>query len=108
MNNNWVRLIGYVGKDLLATSVSTGVRKLQLRVATHYSTVNEQGKKQYHTVWHDVVAWGITAEYGERNFVKGSKLMVEGSLEYRTYPDATGHIRYITRIIAHSFMNLDR
>lgn len=108
MNNNLVRLIGYVGKDLVASSISSGVRRLQLRVATHYATNNKEGKKEYHTVWHDVVAWGSTAEYAERNFVKGSKLMVEGSLEYRTYPDATGHIRYITRIAAYSIMNLDR
>jgi len=108
MVNNHVRLIGYIGKDLSATTVSTGQRRIQLRIATHYSTKQEDGTKLFHTVWHDVVAWGKTAEYAERSFVKGSKVMVEGAIEYSTYPDAAGHIRYITRVTAHSLMNLDR
>lgn len=108
MHNNHVRLIGFIGKDLSATTVSTGQRRIQLRIATHYSTKQPDGAKLFHTVWHDVVAWGQTAEYAERSFVKGSKVMVEGSIEYCIYPDQTGHIRYHTRVAAHSLMNLDR
>lgn len=108
MTNNLVRLIGYIGKNFEAFTASTGKRRLKLRVATHYATTQSDGTKLYHTVWHDVVAWGATAEYAERSFVKGSKVMVEGSIEYRTYSDKTGHTRYITRVTAHSLMNLDR
>lgn len=108
MVNNHVRLIGYIGKDISATTVSTGQRRIQLRIATHYSSKQDDGTKLFHTVWHDVVAWGQTAEFAERSFVKGSKIMVEGSIEYCIYPDATGHIRYVTRVAAHSLMNLDR
>ena len=108
MTNNLVRLIGYIGKDLSATTVSTGKRRLQLCVATHYPAIQKDGTKIYHTVWHDVIAWGKTAEYAERSFVKGSKVMVEGAIEYCTYPDQTGHIRYTARVAAHSLVNLDR
>jgi len=108
MINNLVRLIGYIGKDIAATTVNNGNRRIQLRVATHYYTIKEDSSKEYHTVWHDVVGWGKTAEYAEQNFVKGSKVMVEGAIEYRTYLDRSGHTRYITRIAAHSFTNLDR
>lgn len=90
MHNNLVRLIGYIGKNLEAFTVSTGKRRLHLRVATHYYTIQSDGIKQYHTVWHDVVAWGQTAEFAERSFVKDSKIMVEGSIEYRTYQIKTG------------------
>lgn len=108
MVNNHVRLIGYIGKDLSATTVSTGQRRIQLRIATHYSTKQDDGSKLFHTVWHDVVAWGLTAEFAERSFVKGSKVMVEGSIEYFKFPDRTGHTRYHVRVAAHSLMNLDR
>lgn len=108
MVNNHVRLIGYIGKDLSATPVSTGQRRIQLRIATHYSSKQEDGTKIFHTVWHYVVAWGQTAEFAERSFVKGSKIMVEGSIEYCTFPDFTGHTRYHARVSAHSLMNLDR
>lgn len=108
MQNNHVRLIGYIGNELTATTVSTGQRRIKLRVATHYATKQSDGTKHYHTVWHDVVAWGQTAEYAERSFVKGSKIMVEGAVEYRSYADKAGHTRYITRVAAHHLMNLDR
>ena len=108
MNANRVLLIGYVGKDLASTKLETGNTRVAIRVATHHSHKNQNGEKIDHTVWHDIVAWDSTAEYAERSFVKGSKIMVDGSIEYRTFPDKSGHIRYITQIKAHSLMNLDR
>lgn len=108
MQNNLIRLIGYIGKDLMATTVATGRRRIQLRIATHYATKQKEGTLLFYTVWHDVVAWGPTAEYAERSFVKGSKVMVEGSVEYRSYYDKSGHTRYIARVAAHHLMNLDR
>ncbi len=108
MNANRVLLIGYVGKDLSATKLETGSKRVGIRIATHYSHKTPGGEKIDHTVWHDIVAWDSTAEYAERSFVKGSKIMVDGSIEYRTFPDKSGHIRYITQIKAHSLMNLDR
>ena len=108
MRNNIVQLIGYIGKDLSTQKLQSGVKRAHLRVATHHVRKNDQGEKIYHTVWHDVIAWNVTAEFAERSFVKGSKIMVDGSIEYRTYPDGTGHTRYITQIKAHSLMNLDR
>src|ERR1041385_6086658 len=107
MQKNLVRLIGYIGQHLSATTIPTGKRRVHLRVATHQYKLRN-GNKEYHTVWHDVIAWGNIAEYAERSFVKGSKVMVEGSIEYLTYPDHTGHIRYVTQIFAQSLLNLDR
>ena len=108
MKNNQVQLIGYVGKDLSSTTLPGGDRRIAIRVATHYSGLDKNGEKIYFTTWHEVTAWNNVAEYAERNFVKGSKIMVDGSIEYRTYADKTGHTRYYTQIKAHSLMNLDR
>lgn len=108
MQNNLIRLIGYIGQHLSGTTTATGYRRLQLRVATHHATKSAEGETKYHTVWHDVIAWGTIAESAERSFVKGSKVMVEGAIEYLTYPDRAGHTRYITRVAAHSLVNLDR
>lgn len=108
MKTNQVKLIGYVGKDLSCKKLENGSKRVGMRIATHFQTKNNGGEKLWQTVWHDVVAWDKTAEYAERSFVKGSKIMVDGSIAYRTYPDNTGHIRYLTVITAHSLMNLDR
>ncbi|MGC4234578.1 MAG: single-stranded DNA-binding protein [Niabella sp.] len=108
MKTNHVTLIGYVAKDLISTKLPTGAKQVRIRIATHYSRVSKEGEKVWHTQWHDVIAWNKKAEYAERSFVKGSKIMIQGAITYRTYPDKTGHIRYVTEITAHSLMNLDR
>lgn len=108
MKGNRVLLIGYVGQELVTLKLRNGCTRVAIRMATHYSHKNQEGERIDHTVWHDVVAWNGTAQYAERSFVKGSKIMVDGSIEYKTYPDSTGHTRYITQIKAHSLMNLDR
>lgn len=108
MNNNRVTLIGYVGQHLLCKTLGNGHKRVSIRVATHFAQKNEQGVRVYHTAWHDVVAWNGTADYAEQNFVKGSKIMIDGSIEYRTYPDKAGHTRYYTQIKASSLLNLDR
>lgn len=108
MKTNHVQLIGYVGTDLSATTTHKGNKRVAIRMATHHPAKGEKGEKIWLTIWHDVVAWDSTAEFAERSFVKGSKIMVDGSIEYRTYPDKQGHTRYITQIKAQSLMNLDR
>lgn len=108
MKSNHVTLIGFVGSHLLTTKLENGSKRVSIRMATHFFQKNEMGEKIYHTVWHDVVAWDNVAEYAERSFVKGSRIMVDGSITYRTYPDKQGHLRYVTMITADSVMNLDR
>lgn len=108
MQTNKVTLVGYVGKDLITIKLENGDKRVAIRMATHNCAKNAAGEKVYHTIWHDIVAWDNVAEFAERNFVKGSKIMVDGSITYRTYPDRQGHIRYITLITAKSLMNLDR
>lgn len=108
MKTNRVQLIGYVGSDLSATTTAKGTVRVQIRLATHSPVKDAAGKTHWSTLWHDVVAWDGTAEYARRSFVKGSKIMVDGSIQYRTYQDKAGHLRYITQIRAQNLMNLDR
>ena len=108
MKSNRVTLIGFVGTHLFTSILENGSKRVAIRMATHYIKKNQQGDKKYQTVWHDVVAWGHTAGYAEQNLVKGSRIMVDGFITYRTYPDQHGHIRYVTQITASSLMNLDR
>lgn len=108
MKGNSVLLIGYVGQHLKERAVPSGSIKTLLRVATHHSWKDKEGKVIYSSVWHNVAAWDNVGEFARRNFVKGSRIMVEGIIVYRTYPDLEGHIRYITEIRATSLQNLDR
>lgn len=108
MKTNQVILIGYVGQDLVDTTTQKGSKRVSIRVATHHTQKGENGVKKWHTVWHDIIAWDQVADYALGNFVKGSRIMVDGSIIYRTYPDHTGHIRYLAEINAAHLVNLDR
>lgn len=108
MKTNNVLLIGYVGADPMVKVTGKGAKRASIRVATHVPRKTDEGQKIWCTIWHDIVAWDSTADYAEQNFVKGSRIMVDGQIEYRVYPDQSGHIRYCTHIKAQSLMNLDR
>jgi single-strand DNA-binding protein len=105
MTTNTVILIGYVGSHLAGKSLSHGDKKVLIRVATHQKS--NVGNTSI-TTWHNVVAWDKVAAYAENNFVKGSRILVDGQIIYRTYPDRQGHLRYVTEIKANSLQNLDR
>lgn len=105
MTTNRITLIGYVGNELLSSHACNGNPRTALRVATHYK---DAGSGRYITVWHDVICWGRHANFADRSFVKGSRIFLEGILEYRQFEDRKGHIRYHTQIKVHTLMNLDR
>ena len=108
MKTNNVLLIGYVGVDPTITSTKKGQKKALIRMATHMPKKNEKGGKTLDTVWHNVIAFDAAAAYAEQGFVKGSKILVDGRIDYRRYQDQTGQTRYITSIVADSVLNLDR
>lgn len=105
--NNTVQLIGYVGNHLRVLPGTSG-KKILIRVATHDRYTKRSGEQKIKTVWHDVAAWNEVGEIAERLLVKGSHILVQGRLVYRTYMDQVGHRRYVTEIIADHIQNLDR
>ncbi|MBS1918273.1 MAG: single-stranded DNA-binding protein [Bacteroidetes bacterium] len=108
MKHNNVQLIGYVADSPIIRILPSGDKKATMRVATHHEYKGKNNDTTRVTTWHDVVAWKGNAEFAERSFVRGSHILVNGSIIYSTYPDLTGHIRYITEIIADALINLDR
>ena len=108
MKYNSVQLIGYVGDSPKITVLKDGRKRAAIRVATHDFENSTYKNGKYSSVWHDVIAWGKKAEIAERSFVKGSRILVDGSIVYRTYPNTSGHLIYITDIEAHWLQNLDR
>lgn len=108
MRTNSVQLIGFVGNHLVEKQFPSGNKKVILRVATTGFRTGKKGETIYYTTWHNVVAWNKIGEFAAGNFVKGSRILVQGSIVYRTYSDHHCHTRYITEIKAASLQNLDR
>ena len=96
---NKVMLIGNLGKDP-ETSISKGgvhVAKFSL------ATTDYKGEK---THWHRCVVFGKVAETAGQFLSKGSKIYLEGRIEYDSY-EKDGETKYVTNIIGNSFHFLD-
>jgi single-strand DNA-binding protein len=59
---NKVQLIGHLGNDPEITNLDSGKKLAKLKLATNETYKNDSGEKITDTQWHNVVAWGKTAE----------------------------------------------
>ena len=72
----------------------------KLRLATNGRQKNADGSWETSTEWHNVVAFGKTAELMDKYAPKGKEIVVEGRLQTRNYEDRDGNKRYATEVIA--------
>ena len=94
---NKVTLIGHTGKEVKIVNFEKGM-KATVSLATNDYYTNSLGEKVEETQWHNLVAFGKTAEIMQKYVQKGKEIAVEGKLTYRTYDDKDGQKRYITEI----------
>lgn len=95
---NSVRLVGRVG-NTPETKTFDNSTKVTLSLATSDFYYNDKKEKIETTQWHNIVAWGKTAELIQKYVEKGKEIAVEGKLTYRTYEDKEGVKRSITEIV---------
>ncbi len=99
---NSVLLIGQLGNNPEIKKFDTGT-KVHFRLATHDYFTNKEGEKTEKTEWHNIIAWGKTAENMDRLLHKGQKVAIRGKLTHRQYEDSKGQTRDITEIITNDF-----
>ena len=97
---NRVQLIGSLGQDPEIKKLDNGKSLAKISMATNETYRNAQGEKVTDTTWHNVVAWGKTAEILEKYVRKGDKIGIEGKLTTRNWEDKEGHKHYITEVVA--------
>jgi single-strand DNA-binding protein len=95
---NKVTLVGYTGKEVEMMSFDNGTLKASVSLATSDYYTNAKGEKVEETQWHNLMAFGKTAEIFQKYVTKGKEIAVEGKLTYRSYDDKDGVKRYITEI----------
>jgi single-strand DNA-binding protein len=97
---NKVTLLGNVGKDPEIRSTPGGTMVATFGLATSDRQKDAQGAWQDRTEWHNLVAFGRTAEIIRDYVKKGNKLYIEGSLRTSNWDDKqSGQKRYKTEII---------
>lgn len=95
---NKVLLIGHLGQDPEITEAENGSRRARFSLATNETYRSASGEKVTDTQWHQVVAWGKTAEIAEAYLKKGREVAVEGKLIHRHYDTEEGQRKYITEV----------
>ena len=107
MSFNKVILIGNVGKDPEIRRFENNI-KASFSLATSETYTPKGGEKVTQTEWHNIVCWRRLAEITENYIKKGSQLLVEGKLRYRSYDDKDGNKRYVVEIEADNIQMLGR
>lgn len=100
MNNlrNKVQLIGNLGQNPEIISFDNGNKLAKIILATNETYRNAKGEKQTDTQWHNLIAWGKTAEIIEKYVSKGQEVAVEGKIVNESYEAKDGTKRYSTKI----------
>lgn len=98
---NKVTLIGNLGKDPETRNTQSGMKIVNLRIATSESWNDKaSGERQERTEWHSVVIMNDRlADIAERYLRKGSKVYLEGKLQTRKWTDQSGADRYTTEVM---------
>ncbi|MNK28112.1 Single-stranded DNA-binding protein [compost metagenome] len=95
---NKVSLIGHTGKEVEIFNYENGNKQATVSIATNDYYTKANGEKVEETQWHNLVAYGKTAEVMEKYMPKGKEIAIEGKLTYRSYDDKDGVKRMITEI----------
>lgn len=105
---NKVQLIGNLGMNPEVKELSNGSKFAKVSLATNESYKNAKGELVKETQWHNIVAFGKTAEIMEKYLKKGSEVAVEGKLLTRNYTDKEGVKKHITEIQINELLMLDK
>jgi len=108
MNNlrNSVRLIGNLGANPEIKELNSGRKLAKAALATSDKYKDADGNQVTQTQWHNLVAWGKTADFFEKFLEKGNEVAIEGKIINRSYSDKDGTKKYISEINVNEILML--
>lgn len=105
---NKVQLIGNLGQDPEIINLESGKKLARFTLATNESYKNAKGEKITDTQWHQIVAWGKTADIIEKYVIKGKEVAIDGKLTTRSWEDKNGMKRYTTEVLCNELLLLGK
>ena len=97
---NKVLLLGNVGKDPEIRASQGGMTIASFTLATADRQKDQTGQWTDKTEWHNLVAFGRTAEIVRDYVKKGTQLFIEGKIQTRSWDDKeSGQKKYRTEIL---------
>jgi single-strand DNA-binding protein len=96
---NKVMLIGRLGRDPEMRYTASGTAVVNFSMATNHFTKDQDGNNSDQTEWHNIVAFGRTAEVAGEYLTKGRLVYIEGRLQTRSWDDQNGQKKYKTEVV---------
>ena len=105
---NKVLLIGNLTRDPEMRYLDSGTAVAKLGLAVNRRYTDRNGEKREDTCFVDIDAWARLAEICNQYLKRGSKVLVEGELRFRTWETDSGDKRSAHSVTAQSVQFLDR
>lgn len=97
-------LYGNLTRDPELKALPSGSNVVSFGMATNRTYKDKNGQKQEATEFHNIVAFGRTAEVIAQYMKKGRPLFIEGRIQTRSWDDKeTGKKNYRTEIVVDNF-----
>lgn len=96
---NKVFILGNLTRDPELKAMPSGVNVCNFSVATNRVFKDRNGQKQEQTEFHNIVAFGRSADIIGQYLKKGSSVLVEGRIQTRSW-EKDGKKNYRTEVIA--------
>lgn len=103
---NQVTLLGNLTRDPELRQTPSGQNVVSISLALNSSYKNKEGNWEEKTDYIDVVAWSKLAENVANYTHKGSKVVVQGKLQTRSW-EQDGQKRNKVEVLAHEIMFMD-
>lgn len=101
---NSVHLIGHLGNDPEIKTFGNNRSMVRFSLATNDYYRDAEGKQTKETQWHNIIAWGKTAEIAEKILSKGRETAIQGKLVNRSWEDKDGVKHYMTEVVANEIL----
>jgi single-strand DNA-binding protein len=101
-----VVLVGNLGRDPEMRYSQNGTPITNFTIAVNRRRRNQDGSSQDETDWYRITLFRQSAEWAADWLKKGSKVLVEGQLQIRTYTGQDGVERTQVEVMADNFVNL--
>ena len=106
---NKVILVGRLTADPEVRATPKGTYVANMRLATNtYAGKDDDGNPTEHAEFHNLAAFGKTAEFCGQYLHKGGMLYAEGRLHHSSWEDTAGQKKYRTEVIVDELKPLDR
>ncbi len=107
MDINRATIVGRLTRDPEVRTTPSGINVTSFSVATNFVWTDSNKIKKESVEYHNVVAWRKLGEIVAQYLRKGSRVLVEGRLQTRTWDGQDGAKRNRTEIVADNLVMLD-